>query len=155
MNGFIKDENIAEVNKILFDAVAAMGRDIEPVEVKYYREYGQNVLELLIWKKGGVSLDDCEAVSNALSTELDKVDDLFIEAYNFNVSSMGLDRKIVTDDDFRRALDEEIECFADGKKKVVGKLTAYNNDTLTLSVKGEIKTLNRNNLTKVQPYVGF
>ena len=70
---------------------------------------------------------------------------------------MGLDRPVVTDDDFRRALGVELE-VVDGKKKAHGVLTRYDADTFTLSTEGkkpEEITISRNNKAKVQPYIRF
>ncbi|MDE5600892.1 MAG: ribosome maturation factor RimP, partial [Clostridia bacterium] len=128
---------------------------VELVEVRYFKQYGSNTVELLIWKKSGISLNDCEDVHNLVSDELDKLDDLFSTAYTLNISSLGLDRKIVTDDDFRRALGTEIECVSVDKKKTVGVLDAYDGDSITVLAGTQKKTILRNNLTKVQPYVRF
>ena len=49
--------------------------DIEFVELEYKREGRQMVLRLFINKEGGVTLDDCTAVSKELSAVLD-VEDL-------------------------------------------------------------------------------
>lgn len=128
---------------------------IELVEVRYYKQYGAPTVELLIWKKGGIDLNDCEAVHNAVSEVLDGFEKAFPDAYTLNVSSLGLDRKIVADGDFRRALGTEIECVTNDRKKVHGVLEEYDSEKVVLSVGTQKKTVLRNNLTKVQPYVRF
>ena len=152
---FIDAESISTVNDALSSVIANNFDGVELVEVKYFKQYGTPTVELLIWKKEGVSLNDCEAVHNVVSSELDKYDSVFSSAYNLNVSSLGLDRQIVSDDDFRRALDTEIECFGADKKKIHGVLKAYDTDSIVLSVGAQEKNIKRNNLTKVQPYVRF
>ncbi|MDE7373529.1 MAG: hypothetical protein K2N18_05650 [Clostridia bacterium] len=152
---FISAENIATVNAALSSVIANSFEGIELVEVKYFKQYGTPAVELLIWKKDGISLNDCEAVHNVVSEELDKFDSAFSSAYNLNVSSLGLDRPIVTDDDFRRALDTEIECIDTNKKKTHGVLKAYDTENIVLSQGAQGKNIKRNNLTKVQPYVRF
>ena len=152
---FISGENIERVNAALTSAISDNFDGTELVELRYFKQYGTPAVELLIWKKGGVSLNDCEAVHNVVSAVLDKFDEAFLEAYNLNVSSLGLDRKIVTDDDFRRALDTEIECVTADKKKSHGVLKTYDADSVTLSVGAQDKTILRNNLTKVVPYLRF
>ena len=154
-NVFISEDSKATVEAALRNAISSQFSDIELVEVRYFKQYGSNTVELLIWKKSGVSLNDCEAVHNIISDELDKLDDLFSTAYTLNISSLGLDRKIVTDDDFRRALDTEIECVGTDKKKTVGVLKAYDGESITVLAGTQKKTILRNNLTKVQPYVRF
>ena len=152
---FISEDNKATVEAALKGAISSQFSDVELVEVRYFKQYGSNTVELLIWKKRGISLNDCEAVHNLVSDELDKLDDLFLTAYTLNISSLGLDRKIVTDDDFRRALETEIECVDKDKKKTVGVLEAYDSESITVISGTQKKTLLRNNLTKVQPYVRF
>ncbi|MCM1305742.1 MAG: hypothetical protein NC037_04655 [Bacteroides sp.] len=152
---FISESDIAAVNAALTSVVADGFDGVEVVEVKFFKQYGTPAVELLIWKKGGVTLNDCEAVHNVVSAELDKFDAAFSEAYNLNVSSLGLDRKIVTDDDFRRALDTEIECIDSNKKKIHGVLKAYDSENIVLSDGAHEKNIKRNILTKVQPYVRF
>lgn len=153
--GFIDVENIEAVNNALAAVVSNNFADTELVEVRYFKQYGTPAIELLIWKKDGITLSDCEAVHNAVSAELDKLDDFFKEAYILNVSSLGLDRKIVTDDDFRRALDTEIECVDINKKKTHGVLKAYDSECIVLLCGAHEKNIKRNILTKVQLYVRF
>lgn len=130
----------------------------ELVDVSFYKQYGKLNVEVFLWKKEGISLNDCEAVHNVLSSMLDAIEDDFADDYVLNVSSSGLDRKIVSDDDYRRALDTEIECVDDKKNKTHGILVAYDSDNVTLKTEGKKPqniTLSRKTLTKVQPYIRF
>lgn len=137
----------------------SMGYEI--VEVNFSKEYRKLNLNFFIYKKGGVDLNDCENFSNALDSLLEELADKFPSDYVLNVSSPGLDRPIVSDDDFRRALDTEIEVFInDDKKEVVrGKLKAYDTEKITVSEnkKGQIKEINilRQNIRKAQPWIKF
>ena len=98
-----------KVKNFALEAVKEADDEIELVDVAFYKQYGKLTVEALLWKKSGIDLNDCEKVHNVLSAKLDTIDDEFDDDYVLNVSSQGLDRKIVTDDDFRRALDTEIE----------------------------------------------
>lgn len=137
----------------------SMGYEI--VEVNFSKEYRKLNLNFFIYKKGGVDLNDCENFSNALDSLLEELADKFPSDYVLNVSSPGLDRPIVSDDDFRRALDTEIEVFVKGDKKeaVRGKLTAYDSEKIVVSEnkKGQIKQINilRQNIQKAQPWIKF
>ena len=145
------------IERIVADTVTGVDSGFEVVEVRYTKEYGRFNLTVFIWHADEVTLDDCEKVHNALSDALDKVDDLFPDEYVLNVSSSGLDRPIVTDDDFRRALGTEIEAIAP-ECTYRGTLTAYTAEDFTILAGGKYekeKTINRNNKTKVQPYIGF
>ncbi len=74
------------------DLVAEMARPIAEAQgcslwdVEYVREAGQWFLRVYIDKEGGVSIDDCEAVSRALDPLLDEADPIE-QSYNFEVSS--------------------------------------------------------------------
>ncbi len=151
---FISEENKSIVDNAIARVVSEQLCGVELVEIRYSKQFGTNTLEILLWKKDGITFDDCEAVHNAVSAELDKFDDMFSTAYNLNVSSQGLDRKIVSDDDFRRALDTEIE-FSCDKKKFHGTLKAFDGESVFVLIGGAEKQFLRNSLTGVRPYVSF
>lgn len=144
------------IEKLVSDAVEALG-GYEIVEIRYTKEYGRFNLTVFIWHEDEVTLDDCEKVHGVVSDALDRAEELFPDEYVLNVSSSGLDRPIVTDDDFRRALGTEIEAIG-ADCTVRGVLKAYTPGSFTLETGGKYpkdKTIIRNNKTKVQPYIGF
>lgn len=148
----IGEHDLAVVEAAIKEAAATLGEEL--VEIKIYKEYGEFAFEALLWKKEGVSLDDCERAHGVISDLLDRYDDMFLSPYNLKISSMGLDRPIVTDDDYRRSLGVEIECRV-GKQKHVGVLQAFDCDKVILLSDGKTCELKRNILTKVQPYIRF
>lgn len=68
---------------------------VELVELEYKREGRHMVLRLFIDKVGGVSLDDCSAVSREIAAVLD-VEDIIPDKYTLEVSSPGLNRPLKT-----------------------------------------------------------
>jgi ribosome maturation factor RimP len=74
---------------------------IELVEVQFRREGHGWVVRLFVDREQGVTLDDCAAVSRAISTWLD-VEDLIEHAYHLEVSSPGLERPLKRIEDFQR-----------------------------------------------------
>lgn len=148
---------ILEISKLA--QKVAIDNDAELVDIAFSVEFNKLNLNVFVFKKGGVDLDILEAVHNELSSALDTIDDKFDTDYILNVSSPGLDRPIETDDDFRRALDTEIEVILLDGTKPHGKLLSYNEDTITLeTIKNKIKTnknFERNNIQKAQPFVKF
>lgn len=150
----LSEENKKQISDVISTAIAAIP-GLELVETKFYTEFGSRTVEALLWRKEGVDLNLCERAHGYISDALDSVDELFEGAYVLKVSSMGLDRPIVTDDDFRRALDTEIEFKgADGKKKH-GVLKAYDAESITLSDEKGERNFDRKFITKVQPYIRF
>ncbi|MBR1748133.1 MAG: ribosome maturation factor RimP [Clostridia bacterium] len=131
----------------------------EVVDVDWSKSYGENNLTVFIFKKGGVTLEDCEKVNDAVDAFLDENDLTDGQAYNFNVSSPGLDRPVRTPDDFRRSLDTELEILfikpIGKKKKANGVLVAYDDATVTLKNKDKEIVYDRQNVEIIRPYIKF
>jgi len=112
----------------------------ELVDVEFVKEAGTWFLRAYIDKPGGITIDDCEVVSRALSDLLDEKD--FIEeAYILEVSSPGLGRPLKKDKDFDRSLGESVEVrlfkAIDKQKEFTGILKAWDKDTVTLEFEDE------------------
>ena len=80
----------------------------ELVDVEYVKEGSNWYLRAYIDKPGGITVDDCEAVSRRLSDLLDE-HDFIDDAYILEVSSPGLGRPLKKDKDFARSIGEEVE----------------------------------------------
>lgn len=82
-----------------------------------------------------MSTDDCEIISRYLSEELDKEDPIS-QNYYLEVSSPGLDRLLVSEQDFQRfrgrIVDVGLFHPLDGKKALQGKLEGKREGILTL-----------------------
>lgn len=110
-------------------------RGYEIVDVEFVKEGANRYLRVYMDKEGGVTLDDCEAVSRALSDRLDE-EDFIEESYILEVSSPGLGRPLKKDKDFKRSLGElvEIRLFrpVEKQKEFCGVLRAYDAETVTV-----------------------
>lgn len=130
----------------------------ELVDVEYVKEGSNWYLRAYIDKEGGISIDDCELVSRALSDLLDQ-EDFIEEAYILEVSSPGLLRPIKKDKDFQRNVGKEIEVhlfkMMDKKKELTGILTAFDADTLTIQTEENEIRLNRKEAALIRPYIEF
>lgn len=132
----------------------------ELVDVTFKKEYGTPTLTVFIWKKGGISLDDCEKVHGIVNTLMDELNPTGDEPYNLNVSSLGLDRPIVTTRDYERRIDEEI-CITfktpfQGKKKIEGRLINVVESEISLEIKNNIKiTIKRETVASAKPVIRF
>ena len=85
---------------IIEDVVTALGYEL--VDVEYKTLYGDKHLIVYIASEKGVSLDDCETVSNALDAPLDALDPTSSMPYCLDVSSPGLDRPFKSQRDYER-----------------------------------------------------
>ena len=77
------------------------GQGYELVDVEFKGAGKSSVLRIFIDKVDGVSHRDCELVSEQVGTVLD-VEDLIPSSYTLEVSSPGLDRKLVKESDYTR-----------------------------------------------------
>ena len=104
-------------------------------DVEFVKEGSDFYLRAFIDKEGGVTIEDCENVSRALSDEMDK-DDFISEAYILEVSSPGLGRTLKKERHYQNSLGEEVEIKTYkpiGKnKEFVGILKSYDNGTVTI-----------------------
>ncbi len=101
-------------------------------------------LQVMAERKGGgvMTLDDCAAISRAISAVLDVADPIG-GAYDLEVSSPGIDRPLVKLDDFRRFAGEvakiELVRPAHGRKRFHGRLLGAADDTVRLETQdGEV-----------------
>lgn len=109
----------------------------ELVDVEYVKEGGSWYLRAYIDKPGGITVDDCEAVSRRLSDLLDEKD--FIDdAYILEVSSPGLGRPLKKEKDFARSIGEEIEIRTfraiEHEKEFTGILRSYDKEKLVVEL---------------------
>ena len=97
-------------------------------DVEYVKEAGSWYLRLYIDKEGGVSIDDCEAVSRVVDPMLDEADPI-PDAYTFEVSSAGADRPLKKPEHFEAFLGAEVDVkfykAIDGQKTRTGILAGY------------------------------
>ena len=129
--------------------------NFELVDVEYVKEGGNYYLRAYIDKEGGITSNDCELISRALSDILDEKD--FIpDAYILEVSSPGLGRQLKKDKDFKRSLGEEVEIKLykpmEKKKELIGLLEDFDADTLyvTTEESEEPLAVSRKNIAMVR-----
>lgn len=127
-------------------------------DVEYVKEAGEWFLRVYIDKEGGVSIDDCEAVSRPLSDLLDEADPIE-GSYTFEVSSAGADRVLKKPEHFARFQGQEVEVKLyrprDGQKDFVGMLQSWRDGDVTLDVGGEPITFEKKEIALVRLYPRF
>jgi ribosome maturation factor RimP len=84
---------------------------------------------------GTMTVQDCEALSQAISPVLD-VDDPIDKAYHLEVSSPGIDRPMVRKSDFSRWQGNLVKCetsiLVDNRKRFRGKIVDVDTDGFTI-----------------------
>ena len=141
------------------DAVTALAAPeaeklgLELWDVEYVREAGQWFLRVYIDKEGGVSIDDCEALSKALDPLLDEADPI-PDSYVFEVSSAGAERELKRPGDFPRFFGSNAEVrlytAVEGSKTFVGVLTGYADGDVSLRVGDRDYTFEKAQVAKVR-----
>ena len=130
----------------------------ELYEVEFQKEYDNWVLTLFIDKEGGIDLDDCERVSNAVDPILDEADPIE-QAYYLSVSSIGIDRPLKKDKDFQRNIGKklDIRLYAplDGKKEFTGELISFDAESFTVKTDKIEKQIARKACALVRPHIDF
>jgi ribosome maturation factor RimP len=87
------------LRRLIQDIVEGQGYELVDAELK---GAGKNsILRIFIDEPAGISLRDCELVSEQVGTVLD-VEDLIPFSYTLEVSSPGLERKLVKESDYTR-----------------------------------------------------
>lgn len=114
--------------------------NFELVDVEYVKEGGNWYLRAYIDKPGGISVDDCELVSRALSDLLDE-HDFIPDAYILEVSSPGLGRQLKKEKDFKRSIGKEVDVklykAIEKQKEFTGVLSSYDEEKITLTFEDE------------------
>jgi ribosome maturation factor RimP len=131
---------IARIQEIAGRVTASEGLELVEVEL---RGAGNNqVLRLFIDKPGGVTLADCENVSHQVGTILD-VEDVIAAHYTLEVSSPGLDRKLLKPADYERFRGRKARIKLrhpqEGRSNFVGRLAELEQGQVSLEVEGGAK----------------
>jgi ribosome maturation factor RimP len=129
------------------------------VDIEYVKEFGSFFLKVYIDKLGGVTIDDCQKMSEILGDKLDKNDPIK-EAYYLEVSSPGLDRPLKSDKDFKRNIDRDVEIklykALEDKKVYEGILKGFTEDVISiLDYKNNIIDIPRDMISTVKLTIKF
>ena len=115
---------------------------VEVVDVEIAGNLRRPTLRLFIEKSGGVTLEDCERVSRAMSAVLD-VEDPIKSAYVLEVSSPGLERPLKKLKDFEASVGKVARIITresiDMQNFFVGRITEVSGTTIILTMKNDTK----------------
>ena len=116
-----REEYEQKAEELITPIVEANG--FELVDVEYVKEGGTWYLRAYIDKEGGITVDDCEAVSRRFS-------------YIMEVSSPGLGRPLKKEKDYKRSMGKELEIRTyraiERNREFYGILTAYDDNSVTI-----------------------
>jgi ribosome maturation factor RimP len=135
-----------DVAKLVEATVAGLGYELVDLE-----RSGRGLLRVFIDKPEGISVDDCQLVSNQL-TRLFMVENVDYE--RLEVSSPGLDRPLKKEADFSRFAGEKVQLRLrmpmEGRKNFTGMIAGVNEGILQLDVDGKPIAIELSNLDKAR-----
>ena len=136
------DQRQSTLETIIAPTVEALGYDLVRVIVSGRH---RPTLQVMAERRDGAAMtvEDCEAISRALSAKLD-VEDPISDAYTLEVSSPGIDRPLVRARDFARFLGHvarlESRVAVDGQRRFTGKLLAADDSRVRVATeRGEVE----------------
>lgn len=133
-----------KIRALITPSLEAMGYVVVRVRLRDGGSKGS--LEVLAERKdsSGMSLDDCVEISHAVSALLE-VEDPISGPYDLEVSSPGLDRPLVSLDDFARFVGNEakVEMMLplEGRKRFRGIIEGVQGEDVRVIVDGVVCTL--------------
>lgn len=120
--------------------------------LEFVKENNENYLRVYIDSSEGITLDDCEKVSRAVSDLLD-VEDPITDSYYLEVSSPGLNRGLYTDEHIKRNLGNKVLVkltkAINNKKSFDGVLLEVTDLDLKLHIEGEDLVIPRDKIKAI------
>ncbi|MBI5919682.1 MAG: ribosome maturation factor RimP [Nitrosomonadales bacterium] len=137
---------MADVTKVVETTVTGLGYELVDLEIS-----GRGLMRVLLDKPEGITLEDCELVSNQLTRVFT------VEGVDFDrleVSSPGLDRPLKKEADFVRFQGSKAQLKLrmpmSGRKNFVGILSGVQDGVLQLDVDGVQVAIELSNLDKAR-----
>ena len=145
-----RDEYEQKAEAMLAPIVEEAGFELGDVE--YVKEAGY------IDKPGGITVNDCEAVSRKFSDKLDE-DDFIEDSYIMEISSPGLDRPLKKEKDFVRSMGKLVELRTyrpiEKQKEFCGILNAYDDNSVTIEEDGTLRTFDKKDIALIRLAIEF
>jgi ribosome maturation factor RimP len=121
----------------------AASNELEVVEVELYGSGKTQILRIFIDKPGGITHENCARLSREVGTILEVENTAPPGAYVLEVSSPGLDRKLVRPTDYERFAGSRVKLFlhqpVNGTKFFEGRLESFQNGKVILELGGSKK----------------
>ena len=141
----------AAIDRRLAEIIAPVIEDLgfELVRVRLMSGKSTTLQVMADRASGGIEVDDCAEISNAISAVLD-VEDPILDAYTLEVSSPGIDRPLTRLKDFEafEGYEAKLETaeLIDGRRRFKGVLAGVDGDEVLINIQkdGEPVTIGLN-----------
>lgn len=137
---------MTELEKLLAEC------EVKLYDVEVANEHGRAIYRIFITKENGVSLEDCERVSRLLSPIYD-VKPPISGDYVLEVSSPGLERKLVKPEHFKASLNELVRIKLKDKSVIEGKLISFDEENVSIEVDEEIVKIPHLDIKSARTYI--
>ena len=129
---------ITTLKETFEDDIKNLGYELVDIEFKTSKE--GKTLTFFIYNESGITIDDCEKVSEYLDEKLDELD-LIKGQYYLEVSSQDLSRPLKTDRDLERNSDELMKVTMKNGESFLGYIDEIRENSLvfTLNKQEEIE----------------
>ena len=132
---------------------------LELVDIEFLKEGKDWFLRIYIDKENGISLDDCQLVSEYISGKLDELDPIE-QSYYLEVSSAGLDRPLKNEKDYERNLGKIIEVSVyqavNDTKIFEGELLEFNEESIKIKCSdNSVIAIEKSNIAKAKPVISI
>ena len=123
-------------------------------DVAYYKEGPEMILEISIDKAGGISINDCSAVTKLIEPIIDELDPIE-ESYCLQVASAGMVRPLDKDEHIQLAFDNRLTVnlglyvAVDGKKEFSGVIESFDDESITLTADNVNYTFTKKQISKI------
>ena len=116
----------------------------ELYDVEYTKDGKDYFLRVYIDNDKGISLEDCEKVSNAINDIID-TEDFIKEQYFLEVSSPGVERVLKKDKHLEKNIGEQVN-----KKQLSGFLQKFDKDYIYLKMEEKTLQIDRKSIAQIK-----
>lgn len=140
-----------KVENLIETKVQELGYNLYDVE--YVKEGKDYFLRIYIDKDTGITLDDCEIVSNSITEILDNAD-YIKEQYFLEVSSPGVERVLKKDKHLKSNIgaNVQVKLFKplNGQKQYEGILKDFDSDNIKIETSSQVLEIERQNIGQIK-----
>ena len=131
---------------------------LELIEIQYRIEQIGRVLRLIVYKKGGVGLNDCSQLSRQLGYVLE-VEDIIDQHFHLEVSSPGLDRPLTKIRDFERNIGKKVNvafrASSDVDDVCIGRIDSVDDQAVFLYTQNGKREIQLDDIIKARLVIEF
>lgn len=140
-----------KVEELITNKIESLGYNLYDVE--YVKEAKDYYLRIYIDNEKGITLEDCELVSNNITDILDK-EDYIKDQYFLEVSSPGIERILKKDKHLQANIGKEVQLKLfkpfNGKKQFVGILKGFDENNIKLEIDSVDVEISRQNIAQTK-----